>query len=138
MGWDAFAIDPITRQWVGRSGYGDGKSSYQTKTLPNPIHDSAFAAAVTETLIHARSYDWMLRIGGLDCSPCAYMIEAATGENCWSEEDWEPEFVQQLNEDANWDQAHCGVTDDNLSFYWSARTFLQACADQGLAITFSW
>lgn len=127
MGWDAYATkkNGETLKWTTRSPY---------RIMHHPKYRKEFEQARDEVLSSAGTVDWMLPIGGLDCSACAEMIEKATSETCWTETPWPPERVRLLNGDAYWGFDY---TEDEAWAYHSAKQFLQTCATLGLGIKFS-
>ena len=55
-----------------------------------------------------------------------------------SEVVWSPERVRQAQAEADWDFPRSGEDADEEWRYWTARTFLETCAAEGLGIRFSW
>lgn len=117
MGWDAYATKhghPIKKDWSKK-----GK-------IIDPTIRRIFAKAAK------LGADWMLPIGGLDCSCYGEALAEATGESVYSEKPWSPKKVKELANEANWslveDQANVSC----------AKAFLEACAKANLGICFSW
>ncbi len=126
MGWDAFALSPETSDWVAAA-------NQKTKELEIVDEKTtvAFAAAVLRVVGKAGGVDADLKIGGLGCRSCAEMFEQA-GASPYS--DWDAEKVKDIARTANWDFD----PGEDAWAYWSAREFLQTCADLGLAVRFSY
>lgn len=72
--------------------------------------------------------------GYLDTSTCGKMLNRATGKGVYGD-DWSKEEVKQLYETANWNFSY---SEDEEWAYWSARKFLEVCANNDLSIEFSW
>lgn len=126
MGWDAYAIRPngqrIKVLW-GRT--------YRNPKLANTKYRKAFEGAADRVKRGAGSYDWLLPIGGLDVSTCGEELSRATGRSVYDENPWSVDFVRHLAEIANWPE-------ESNSYVLSAREFLEACAECGLGVEFSW
>jgi len=73
-------------------------------------------------------------MGGLDCSECARMLEKATKMNAWDENGWDVEKVKTLHSSADW---KFNYHKDKAWAYWSAKKFLEICAENNLSIEFS-
>lgn len=127
MGWDANASVKIKRDE-------NFKLLNADELLNTEYVAEAFKRASKQARKETGSVDALLRLGGLDCSTCAKMLEKATGESVYVE-DWSALKVKTLSESANWD-FKC---DDGKAWaYWSARLFLETCAKFNLSIQFSW
>lgn len=120
MGWDAFS---------------SAEKDWDNRKLKDPIMDKSFAAADRFVAYKTGSADMLLRMAGLDCSPCATMLEKATGLDAWDEKGWDVETVKEANKNADWDFDY---TEEFAWAYWSAKKFLECCAENNLSITFSW
>lgn len=120
MGWDA---------------YSSVNYLYDQRRIENAEHDAAFKSAAKEVTQLAGTVDGYLETGGLDCSACCKMLQEATGDDCYDEEGWSSERVKQLNERADW---RIPYGKDDAWAYWSARKFLELCAQFNLSIRFSW
>ena len=123
MGWDAFAMQRgkhLERDWPMRR-------------IKKRRFRRAFTKASERTHDRTGQVDWMLQIGGLDCSPCAEALEAATGMDAWGD-DLTVRQIQQYATGARWD------FEENFEpwAYWSAREFLETCARLRLGMHFSW
>lgn len=136
MGWDAYAIIPWTEaDEEPRTAY-----DWRNDRFRITSHEVAFNAAVKRAGAAILSIyeghpprawvDGLLPDGGLDISDCGEALEAATGQNCWTERPWSPEFVRDLARFAEWPET---LTSASIS----AREFLETCAEQGLGIMFS-
>ncbi len=126
MGWDANASVKIKRD--------ENFKLLNANELLNPEYAEAFKQASKQARKETGSVDALLRLGGLDCSTCAKMLEKATGESVYVEE-WSASKVKTLSKSANWG-FKC---DDSKAWaYWSARLFLETCAKFNLSIQFSW
>ncbi len=127
MGWDAYATyangRPLIRKWR------------TDKRIKSARLRAAFEQASAEFEALAGEVDWMLAVGGLDVSTCGEMVERATGMSAWDEKGWSSRKVRKANEYANWDFE---FPKDDLISYWSARKFLEVCAELGLGIQFSY
>lgn len=119
MGWDACS---------------SAKQAGSTRKLIDPDIDKLFRNADAFVKRKAEFADAGLRIGYLDCSECAHMLERATGKGAWGD-GWSVEQVQQINKEANWDFKF--IKEDSWA-YWSAKKFLEVCAKANLSIEFSW
>lgn len=133
MGWDAIAMyadgSEIERFYGWEKGY-DKRRQIGDKAL-----NKAFRKASKEVADKAGCVDGLLCRAALDCRTCAEMLEQATGEGMWRDEDATAEEVKCWSKEANWDFEY----DENDAWaYWSARRFLELCAEHGLAINFSW
>lgn len=120
MGWDA---------------HSSATYNYENKRFERMAHQKAFLLAVDEVKTLTGAVDGSLIRGGLDCSDCCKMLEEATGASCYDEVGWSPERVKQLNESADW---RIPFGKDDAWAYWSARKFLEVCAELKLSIKFSW
>jgi len=125
MGWDAYAINAID------------ETIYTELSRHNPKfsrHRQAFLLAAKRVTSVTGSCDADLSGGALDCSNCAYMLQEATNRSCWSETPWSVDEVQTLSTEANWDFK---VRREDLWAYYSAKVFLETCAELKLGIKFS-
>lgn len=120
MGWDAYAS--IDVDWNKGEVIHEGYRNVFLKW-------SQYVASV------AGNVDGLFRLGGLDCSDCAAMLEKATGVSCWDQDGWDSEKVLSLWFNSNWDFEY----DPELKWaYKSAEQFLLLCAAMGLSIRFDW
>lgn len=119
MGWDA---------------HSSAEYLHEIRKFKNPQHEK-FIDAYNEVKSIAGCADGYLDMGSLDCSACCKMLQEATGESCYSDEGWSAEKVKELNEKADWRLLY---GKDNAWAYWSARKFLETCAELNLSISFSW
>jgi hypothetical protein len=127
MGWDAYS----KQDGVNPRGFDENRNWI----ILDPDLRAAFAAATEEVLEKAGGVDGMLERGGLDCSDCGQMLERATGQSVYTYTDWSVAKVRRLNKKANWDfEPESGEE----WAYWSARKFLEVCAEHGLSVNFSW
>jgi len=120
MGWDA---------------HSSAEFDYEKGQFVNTAHQEAFLLAVHEVKTLTGTYDGYLKQGGLDCSDSCKMLELATGESCYAKDAWSAEKVKELNDKADWRIYYGGI---DAWAYWSARKFLETCAELSLSITFSW
>ncbi len=127
MGWDAYATYPN-----GRYLLQNWETDHRLKSRRLRM---AFEQASADVAAMAGDVDWMLATGGLDVSTCADLLHNATGFSAWDEKGWSPRKVRKATNSANWDFE---VPEDDLVSYWSARKFLEVCAELGLGIKFSY
>lgn len=96
-------------------------------------HRFAAVAKGVEELAGKGSYDGYLGQGGLGCPTCKRMMEVATAQSCTAGIKWSGQEVQQYAREAVWSF----IFDASDAWaYWSARKFLELCAELGLAIYF--
>lgn len=74
-----------------------------------------------------------LSTGTISCTSVKYLLQDATGRSCY--EDWSAAEVKYLAENTDWRDLHKYY---EPWAYWSARMFLETCAELGLAVTFSY
>lgn len=79
------------------------------------------------------SVDGMLEDGGLDCMDCGLFLQEATGESVFKPEGWPKNLVKELNANTKWDEIE---DKEPLWAFWSARKFLETCAELELDIKF--
>lgn len=127
MGWDAYATYPSGRYLLKNWRTDHRLTSNRLRT--------AFEQASAEVEVLTGDVDWMLATGGLDVSTCGELLYKATGFSAWDEKGWSPRKVKRANHAAIWDFE---VPKDDLVPYWSARKFLEVCAELGLGIRFSY
>ena len=120
MGWDA---------------HSSAKVNWDKRKLEDKNIDRLFEGAENYVKEKTGTVDGFLRLGSLDVSRCAYMLEQATGKNCWDEKGWTEEEVKRFNETANWDFEY---NDEDAWAYWSAKKFLEVCAEANLSVSFTW
>lgn len=96
---------------------------------------AAFKAAAVRVRKQAGSVDGLLGEGGLDCSSCAYALEAATNASAWDEHGWNAEKVKQLAASATWPQE---IDPEDKWAVLSAKAFLEVCAKLNCGISFSY
>lgn len=120
MGWDA---------------HSSAKVDWDRHRLADDNIHNLFAEAVDEVRKKADMVDGFLHLGSLDLRACAYMLQKATGQSCFSEQGWDADLVKLLNQRANWNFAY---EKEESCEYWSARLFLETCAKANLSISFSW
>ncbi len=120
MGWDAASSANI---------------DWENDKLEDENLDHLFKLAAKYVKEKTGTVDGYLELGGLDVSNCAYMLEKATGKNCWNEKGWSVEEVKQLQESANWNFEY---DEEEAWSYWSAKKFLEVCAEASLSISFSY
>lgn len=128
MGWDC---------WVTKDGkridieWGDFTSPH----IKDKYIDKVFLSQAQEVQKMCGDVDGWFRLGGLDCSDCARMLEKATGKGCWSEEGWSAEQVKDLQREADWSFE---FDERDRWAYLSAKHFLDTCAELGLGVMFTW
>lgn len=120
MGWDA---------------HSSAKKDWAVNKLKDPDINRLFKNAEAYVIRKSGRVDWYLRMGGLDCSACADMIEKATGRSPYVKNGWGKDLVKAINKTANWDFKY---EPDEAWAYWSAKKFLEICAKANLSISFSW
>ena len=123
MGWDAHSS-------------ADMKSTIRKLYIRDPKIRKLFKEA--ETFVREKSnghVDIYLHIGSLDTSTCGKMLERAVGWPVYDEDGWNVDKVKKLNAEANWDFK---FKKEDAWAYWSARKFLEVCAQANLSISFSW
>jgi hypothetical protein len=81
------------------------------------------------------SVDGFLSGGSLDISNSGNMLAEATRESVYDKYGWEEKKVKGLYESAYWDFHY---EEEDATYYWSARKFLEVCAKHNLRIDFSW
>jgi len=116
MGWDAYA------QYNGK----DLRRDWGKKQLKAPGLKRIFNKAAK------KGADWLLPLGGLDCSCYGTALEEATGLSVYCEAGWDVGLVKMAAENAEWDDVE---EQEHVS---CAKAFLEACAEAGLSIYFSW
>lgn len=117
MGWDAW-IDIPKDDWKMKAKI-----------------ELSFAAAAGWFKRRGEIRDGFLSIGGLDCSPCRWALEAATDRSCHPESSWDAKLVKRLAEDAVWEGDR--FNDVAPWAVKSARKFLELCAKHGRGINFT-
>jgi len=127
MGWDAYATyasgRPLLQNW---------RTDHRLKSKRL---QAAFEQASAKVKELAGDVEWMLATGGLDVSTCGDLLYKATGFSAWDEKGWSPRKVKKADDYAIWDFE---APKDDLVSYWSARKFLEVCAELGLGIRFSY
>lgn len=120
MGWDAFS---------------SVRRNYNSHKLHDFLEDEVFKKASEFVKDKAGEADGLLRFGGLDVGECGDMLTEATGASVYDSNGWSQEYVQELAQLANWDFEY---DKEDEVHYWSARKFLEACAELNLSMKFSW
>lgn len=92
---------------------------------------AVFDAAAREVQRLAGCVDHMLFHGGLDCSWTREFIEEAIGREAVGI--FSPEEVRAFVASAKW-RDPAGLDENALCMYWSARKFLETCAEHGLGV----
>ena len=118
MGWDADS----------------GAYDWSNQKFERTEYKEIFAEAVKYVIEECGSVDSHLEFGCLGCTRSRLMLERATGERCMHV-GWHAEFVKDMNAAANWHFMVDDIKDDGWA-YWSARKFLEACAQLNLCISF--
>ena len=75
--------------------------------------------------------DMMLEFGALHLRECADMLRQATGLDPYDVKGWSPSDVQKANWNFNYWKSRRAA-------YWSARRFLETCAEHDLGVRFSY
>lgn len=132
MGWDAYALrNGQQLVWV---------ETEHGRELSDPRLRQAFEArgvkvqrlcgrsAFTLGMLHGPFEEMFERGVGVYFDPETFR----DGEVIWS-----PERVQQAQAEADWAFPRLGEDEDEEWLYWTARTFLETCATEGLGIRFS-
>lgn len=129
MGWDAFSS--IEKHWGCPE-----KGNQFIWVFSDKEHRDAFRKASRKVVGLAGQVDGYLSKGALDCGDCAEMLERATGEKCRhvTDANWSKKKVQSLAKGADWD-FECKPK--NMWAYWSAKLFLETCAELRLSISMS-
>ena len=120
MGWDAYATENGGKEIKVIWG--------KIPNLQNKEYKKVFEASVDKVLETVDEVDWLLSLGGLDCSCFARKIEEVTGKSCWNEDGYTPEEVKEMLEDF--------VKTEEP--YDSAYAFVESCAKLGLGMGFSY
>ena len=124
MGWDAYAVNGIGQSILSELGRENPQFNKYKK---------AFAIVSRQVNLVANGVDAFLSSGALDCSECAYMLQEATNISCWGR-DLSIDDVQTLRTEANWDFE---FEPERAWAYYSAKAFLETCAEMRLGIKFS-
>ena len=129
MGWDAYAT--LNGNDLELSQMGDEPGS--GLILTDADLRLAFSKAAQAVSSRVGNVDGMLRLGGLNCGECGRAIDRWGGVDPWGAKPYSltPEQVRIIVRD--WKQP--------FRHGWtvlSAYCFLQACADHGLGVRFSW
>jgi hypothetical protein len=96
----------------------------------NPILDAAFRQAAKDARQLGGEADVLLELGALHLRECADMLRQATGLDPYLK-GWSSGEVQQANWNFNYGK-------DQRAAYWSARKFLETCAEQQLGVKFTY
>ena len=100
----------------------------------DPELTAAFAAASALVQRLGHGVDGFLSFGSLDCSASVSFLEQALGRRCGTGTDpILPDELKTLSASARWPEP-ATIPEDQLWAYWSARTFLDVCVEQGLGI----
>ena len=129
MGWDGYATKDGKVIDVNWGNFRDDKPQIKDEGLRGK-----FIKAAKGVVEIADGVDWLLGLGGLDCSDCAYALQDATGMNCWGN-DITAEKVKEFYDNANWENVRDGLSKELVA---SAKAFLEVCAREGLGMSFSW
>lgn len=121
MGWDCH---PTRRGKLLR--YDD-----DPRRLHDPILNAAFRQAAQEARRLGGGVDVLLEVGALHLRECAELLGQATGSDPYDLRGWSPDEVQQ----ANW---NFHFPKGRRVAYWSARKFLETCAEHRLGVKFSY
>jgi len=102
--------------------------------IKNKAIRESFKKAYVEVKKIAGAVDGFLDFGDLDCSTCRDMLTKATGINGY-EDGFTSDQVVELNKNANW---NFKFPEEDAWAYWSARKWLEVCAELKLSIYFSY
>lgn len=133
MGWDAFSSAKTHWGYTGKNNF--------VLVMEDKEHFDAFKNAVKKVkAITGGTADGYLNRGSLDARQCGEMLQKATGESCMrsldnSEIVWGKRMVKSMAKKADW---NFKFGKDDTCAYWSAKVFLETCAELGLSITFVW
>jgi len=129
MGWDAFSSIEKTFGYPQRGNQFIPVFEYKEQR-------DAFVKASRRVRKLTGTVDNYLEQGALDCGACAEMLGMATGEECRNavDVDWSKKKVQSLAKKANWDFK---FKKEDAWAYWSAKLFLETCAELRLSISMS-
>lgn len=119
MGWDAFS---------------SAKYDFSKERFDKKGHQKAFKDAMKFIQKKSGTADGGVQHGWLDCRICGEMLEKATGKSVW-DDPWSIDEVIETNKCAQWDFKY---NEGDSWAYWSARKFLETCAQLKLSIRFSW
>lgn len=120
MGWDCHA----TRK--GRLL----RYEYDPHRIHDAILDAAFRQAAQEARRLGGEADVLLKLGALHLRECADMLRQATGLDPYLK-GWSSGEVRQVN----W---NCNYWKSRRAAYWSARRFLETCAEHQLGVKFTY
>lgn len=121
MGWDCHATR--NGRWL--------EYDHATLRVHNPILDAAFHQAAKDAQRMAGWADTLLEFGGLRLRECAEMLRQATGLDPYDIQGWSPSEVQKANWNFNYWKSRRVA-------YWSARKFLETCAEHHLGVKFTY
>ena len=121
MGWDCHATHR------GRLLRYD----HTTRRIHNPILDAAFRQAAKDARRLGGEVDVLLEFGALHVRECADMLRQATGLDPYDDKGWSPSDVQRANWTFNYWRSRRAA-------YWSARKFLETCAEHQLGVKFTY
>ena len=96
----------------------------------------AFESAAESVKEKAEWVDGLLPLGGLDLSGCGEAINAMSDLEAWSDGATAEEIRELVCSDS-WEYA---VRPHHITpcEWWSARKFLEVCAQYGLGVRFNW
>ncbi len=102
---------------------------------PHRIHDPILHAAFRQAAQEARrlggGMDVLLEVGALHLRECAELLGQATGLDPYDLQGWSPDQVQRVN----W---NFHFRNSRRVAYWSARKFLEICAEHHLGVKVSY
>ena len=129
MGWDAYSTKDGKDIEVNWKHWNCGKNEIKDIKLRK-----VFTNASDKVKKKTGSADWLLELGGLDCSACGHSLKEATGMSCWGDA-LTPKQVKEYYDNACWEN----VSDKyDKCLVESAKAFLEVCAKEGLGIRFSY
>jgi hypothetical protein len=124
-----------------------GWDAFSSADLRNKTTKQAFDLASKRVIDKSGSVDGSLESGGLGMSSSAKMLETAslkTGEcilgfffHPYQEDKVSVDQVKVLAKNLNWD-FEFDLSREERWAYWSAKEFINICAEQGLEIRFSY
>lgn len=130
MGWDAYA-EPLDRHY----------RKPREEFLDEPARSVFRRAADEVAALCDGAVEAMLAEGGLDFRESGDELAKNTGRNVYEDGDrdepwdWSPDLVRELAA-KGWPPTD--KAGEAAMHYWGARKFLDACAELGLGIRFSW
>lgn len=104
---------------------------HATRRIHDQTLDAAFRQAAKDAQRMGGGADMLLEFGALHLRECADMLRQATGSDPYAIKRWTPGEVQK----ANW---NFDYWKSRRVAYWSARKFLETCAEHHLGVKFTY